>query len=676
MNMKLPLSWLKEFVDIDVSPQELGEKLLLSGTKVEEIKKVGDDYIFDLEITSNRPDTMSVRGLAREIAVILDKELILAPSPSAVTSAPTNKFEIKESDTNLIAVYSALVVDNLKIKGSSPKIAGRLQKSSLRPLLNLIDITNYVMLETGIPMHAFDYNRLSGHMMRVRESKEGESLTTLDGVERKLMGGTVIIEDREKIIDLAGIMGCQNSEITNSTQEALLLVAIYDPLRIRKSSQYLNLRSEASSRFERLLDLESTRAVLDRAALLVKQECSGCVSSEVLHSLNLRDEAPSIELDIGFVNKLLGTELSMDQIERIFKRLGFKIITLPLSEKPTLQITAPSWRRDIKIREDLAEEVGRIFGYNNLPLSLPATSPPTRLETKDTEVAIKGPLSDWGIWEIVSYTLTRKSSLENLGLQPEKFSKVAAPTSRDFEYLRPNLLIGLLEAASQNQKLGFNTPYFEIGRVFPGEFLGENLLKNQTKNLSILYPTKDLLVLKGYLEALLAVLKIPLEPDFNLKPLQNNYLDKDISGAIFLGNEKLGLIGQVRSEILSRFDLSGDWQAMTLDLDKLIKKIPPTFEIKPIPQFPSIIQDIALIVDRETPIQELVKNIKALGGDYLKKADVFDVYIRGETPKGKKSVSVHLTFQSEERTLTESEVSAHREKITKSLEKLYQAQIR
>lgn len=674
--MKVPLSWLKEFVDIDITPAELGEKLLLSGTKVEEIKKKGDDYIFDLEITSNRPDTMSVVGLAREIAVILDKELVLLSSPSADTSGRDSEFGIKDSDTDLITAYSALVVDDLKIKRSSPKIAERLEKSAVRPLLNLIDITNYVMLETGIPMHAFDYDRISGHIMNIRESREGESLTTLDGVKRKLMAGTIIIEDNEKIVDLAGIMGCGNSEIKSSTKRSLLLVAIYEPLRIRKASQHLNLRTEASSRFEKLLDLESTRAVLDRAVELVKQECGGRVSSKVHCSLNLSDEAPSIELDIGFVSKLLGAELSMGLVERIFKGLGFKTIALVLSEKPTLQITPPSWRRDIKIREDLVEEVGRIYGYNNLPLCLPTKSPPMRLETKDFDAEIKHALSDWGIWEIVSYTLKSKSSIENLGQAAEKFSKVSAPTSSDFEYLRPNLLIGLLEAASQNQKLSQIRPYFEIGRVFPSKFTEENLSKNQTKNLSILYPTKDLLVLKGYLEALLTVLKIPLEPDFNLKPLQNNYLDKATSSEIFLGNERLGLMGKVGSEILSRFDLSGDWQILELNLDKLIKKIPATLEIKPIPQFPSIIQDIALIVDRAVPIQELVKNIKSLGGNYLKKAQVFDVYTKGETLQGKKSVSVHLTFVSEERTLTESEVNTKRVAITKSLEKLYQAQIR
>lgn len=672
--MKLPLSWIKEYVELNKPAEIVAEDLLLSGTKVEEIKKDGSDYILDLEITSNRPDCLSVVGIARELAAIYDKRLNIDEYYPLESFTNSLDFEIHQSNPSLAPVYAAVVVEDLSIKKSSSFIKDRLEKSGIRSLSNLIDITNYVMLETGQPMHAFDYDQISGHILKIRVSKEGEQVTPIDGVERTLKEGVIIIEDNEKLIDLAGIMGGKNTEITSETKRSLLLVPIYDPLRIRKASGYLGLRTEASNRFEKLLDPKLPRTALSRAIDLIEKECGGKVASRIESFSSIDEQPEEVDLDLADVENMLGVEIPEEEVERILLGLGFEILRLPLSQLPTLRVTPPSWRRDILIPEDLIEEIGRIYGYNNLPYTLPSGTPPAKPDNRDWERDLKNTLASWGFVETVGYTLLSGTELSNLGLDLANFPKVTLPMSVDFEYLRPNFLIGLLKAAQLNSRNGVTSSYFEIGRVFLEKFSLKNLLTNQPKHLELLIPTKDFLSAKGNLQSIFSKLRI--KEEFNLNSHKNSYLNEELSFELTLDKERIGYFGKLSERVLTSFDLSGSWYYTQLNLDALIKHSQEPKEFESLPKFPPTSQDIALVIDREVPIPKIVAQIKSNGGRSLKKVQVFDVFTNPNLGENKKSVALKLVFQSASKTLTDKDVNTLKEKIVKNLERDLQAKIR
>ena len=671
--MKLPLSWLKDFVEIEHKPEKLAEELLLSGTKVEETAKSGEDYVFDLEITSNRADCLSIYGLSREVSAISNKTLRDFSTNPVSGENETPGFEINISNKSLMPYFGAVVLENLEIKPSSSQIKERLQKCGIRDLLNLIDITNYVMLETGQPMHAFDYDKVSGHVLNVRESTDGEKVTPIDGVVRTLKAGSIIIEDNEKLIDLAGIMGGKNSEVSEKTKRALLLVPIYDPVRIRKTSLHLGLRTEASNRFEKLLDNEGPAKALERAVELAENDCNARAFSKPV--FRLPNEAKnSIEFDLNLIPKVLGLHLTPDQVSQILKSLGFQTVYLPLSETPTLRIDIPSWRRDIENPVDILEEIGRIYGYNALPTTLPSGTPPLRTEGRDLVSVIKHTLVDWGFLEAVGYTLVGKTDIENLGLDSANLAKVKQPMSQDFEYLRPTLLTGLLNSARGNQKNGFNYPYFEIGRIFVEKFNPENLLTNQPKILAGIYPTQDFYTLKGLLEDLLNRIKFNGSLVFRDGELE--FCDSFQTATVTAGDSGLGKMGKLKTSVLNTFDLEGNWFYFEFFLDKIVSFSNTAVSFKPLPKYPSVSQDISILLPQNTTIEAILNVIDSANEILLVDRQISDIYTNQSLGTGKRSVSIKLTFQSPEKTLIEDEVNGLRKSIEKLLKEKLNCELR
>ncbi|MDP2671404.1 MAG: phenylalanine--tRNA ligase subunit beta [bacterium] len=654
--MLAPLSWLKEYTKITTSPEKLAEKLLLSGTKVEEIQKANGETVFNLEITSNRPDTLSIYGVAREIAVVTKQDLLALETefllpPKKLGAAPS----LKILDKKLCPYYTYGLIENISIGPSPTWLAERLKLVGIRPLNNVVDVTNYVMHETGQPMHAFDFDKVEGEIF-LRAAKEGESVKTLDGIERKLKAGSIIIEDSKKLIDLAGIMGGENSEIDEGTKRVFLHVPIYDPVAIRRTSQNLGLRTEASNRFEKKLDPAGHLRAFERAVKLLNETTGATLASEP------KSLVPEKETKISFnlleVEKNLGIEIKTTAIVNILSSLGFQVSEDPFKEE-TLNVIVPSWRTDIEQSIDLVEEIGRIWGYNFFPKALPRGEPPTHPDAFefDWEGCLVERFKASGYNQTMTYTLLSPSKLKQAKFDLSEVLKVDNPMSEDFEYLRPSLLPELFAAVEKNQRSEKEISFFEIGRVFAS---GE-ALPNQPKILSFV-TTNSFLKAKGALKDLL-----------NNAGQSTERLTKDgifSSKVSFeIGKMLVSEVGSVNADILKNFEIGSPLIGGTVYLENLAR-LPFSYHYEALEKFPPIIEDLSMFISKEVPAGEVLKVIRS--NNLIKEVEVFDIF----EEKERKSVAVRITYQAKDRTLTDQEVSKVRKQLSRKLEKSLQAKIR
>jgi len=649
--MLIPFSWLKDFVKINASAEKLAEKLLLSGTKVERIKKVGKEHILELEITPNRPDTLSIYGVAREIAVLtaedllpLDTEMLL---PSGKLANPPN---LKVSDKKLCPSYTYGLVRDVSVKNSPSWLAERLELAGIRPINNVVDITNYVMLETGQPMHAFDTDEIEGDLT-LRTSEEGESVRTLDGVLRKLPSGSLIIEDSKKLIDLAGLMGGKNSEIKKTTKNLLLLVPIYDPVAIRRASQATALRTESSNRFEKKLDLLGTKIAFERALKLLTEVAGGKLATAPRTSVSAKESR--LELPVELFKQTLGIEIPLPKIINILSSLGFRVSVDPFRDR-FLHAVVPSWRRDIDSAIDLTEEVGRIYGYNLFPKTLPAGNPPIQPELfhfgweKETRQIFKAA----GFTELLTFTLTSEEQLKRAGLPEEKIVRIANPMSKDFEILRPTLLTELLNAVAKNLKYEGDLSFFEIGKIFYQE--GEI---KQPKILGAI-TTKSFLELKGVLEKVVS--RSGDEQEYSVSE----------NGLIFKTKGfKLARILVVDEGALKNFEIPFSLTYAEIYLDDL-ETLPAKFTYHPLAKFPPVIEDISMFLSNKIAVSEILSEIQK--APLVAEATIFDIFEKN----GRKSIAVRITYQAKDRTLTDTEVAKVRKEIVGNLKRKFEAEIR
>lgn len=661
--MKLPLSWLKEYVRFTQTPEKLAEKMLFSGTKVEEIISKKDETIFDLEITPNRPDTLSILGLAREVAVLTNSEL-LEPS---IKELPSYKKRLpltfKAQSKKLCPNYSLVIIDQIKVAPSPSWITERLENAGIRAINNIVDITNYAMVELGQPMHAFDYDKISGAKMLLRLSKKGEKITTLDGEERVIPENSIIIEDSEKIIDLAGLMGGQSSEIDEQTSTVVLHVPIYDPTTIRKTSVTLGLRTEASSRFEKLLDLSVHPKALRRAVELILMTAGGEIGSQTITEENQPYLASKIDLSIEETQRFLGAEIGSGEIVEILSSLGFQVRLKPGEDMQILEVTPPSWRRDVTSNVDLYEEIGRIYGYNEFPKTLPKGEVPPQEEstTINLEFKIKEILQGLGFNECYLFTLTSQKMLLSSLINPEETLKLANANSEDFEYLRPHLTPGLLTAAELNLREFENVSLFELGRVFQKEL--KDSLPIQPKRVTLI-SSKDFYQLKGVLEVLLKELGITL---YSLKEDSYEILETGLSAKILSKNNTLGKIGLLNKKVLQNFGIKKPLTLLDLDFEVLVKLATNERKYEPLPKFPYVQEDFSFTIPGQLPVEEIIKAVAI--DPKIEKAEVFDIYTNSALGK-KKSIGLGVRYRSKTGTLDKSEIESLRGKIIQALEKL------
>lgn len=668
--MLVPISWLKDYVEIEETDERLAEKLLFSGSKVENISKKDDEVVFDFEITPNRADCLSIIGIAREIAVLYNQDLKL-PKPFGETNLTQRKKTINliVKDINLCPYYSLGVVDNIEVTDSPDWLKKRLKLVGVRPINTVVDITNYVMIETGLPMHTFDFDKIKGGMV-LRRAKEGEKVTTLDGVERTLNKDAIIIEDSEKIIDLAGLMGGQNSQVDENTNTIVLHVPIYNSTAIRKTSQHINLRSEASNRFEKQLDPNGHRYAFERALHLLKIETGGALASDI-KSAGYPYKSKPFTVSVEKIQSILGVKISEEGIINILSGLGFEILPSPSLEEHKMEIRPPTWRPDIKITEDIAEEVGRIWGYNRFPRTLPKGKIPAHEDsfTPDWEGCLRKTLTSLNFSETYSHSMTNSEAVNKIGFEPKNTLKVQNRMTVDYEYMRPTLLIGLLGSVALNLNNFEKVSLFEIGRVFSKNINSKTKLLYQPKKLAAVTTRKGFQEIKSIVQELLTALGIK---KYEFGNSLNTPIWSEESANLIISNEVMGSLGRIKPEVLGNFSILSVIYGFELDYEKLSKTAASEIKYKQLPKFPVVKEDLSIVVEDNVRVQEIFDSIKS-----LKESKIRSIKVGEVIPwKNKKSILLNFKYYNPKGTLTDREAAQIRKKITDVLKKNLKVEIR
>jgi phenylalanyl-tRNA synthetase beta chain len=644
------------------------------------LQDVLGETVLEVEITPSMARANCILGLAREVAALTNQTLrqpwppadaLLAGTPAATTSYVT----VRSADPQLCARYSAALIANVTIQASPPWMQRRLRLAGMRPINNIVDITNYCMLETGQPLHAFDYDRLSldGGIV-VRQATAGERLQTLDDVERQLTPDTLLITDDSGPIALAGVMGGAATEVTKQTRHILLESANFDFVSIRRTSQRLRLQSEAAQRFGRGIDSELTLPALVRAGRLMEAFGGGTLHAEIADTYPQPPTVKTITLRPVEVQRILGMDFSAGDLVRILSALEFSCTIRPDSDTVLLEVTVPSYRLDVSIPADLIEEVARIHGYEKIPVTLindvlpPQRSQPFLGGLERTRDILAG----CGLAEVISYPLTSLETINRVRLvgppaDPNDYVRVANPISQDREFMRQSLLPSLFETLEANVRYRKRMLLFEIGRVYFPRAGGE--LPHEQHRLAIaltgsVLPTSwhqrdqaaqlGFTHLKGIVETLTRRLHVP---DLRFVPTTHPGLAPGRTATLELAGEPLGIAGEVHPQISERFDLpqGQPLSMLELHLDLLLAHRQPR-RYRPILRFPAVLEDLSLVVDVDTPAQAVADVVGAAGGDLLRQVELFDLYQGGSIPPGKKSLTYALTFQAADRSLTEDEV--------------------
>ncbi len=650
-----------------------------------------NDEVIDFDLTANRGDLLSILGMAYEIAAIYDKkvkDIDLSYTENSENINDTFKVEV---NTDNCSIFLSKRVKNIKIGESPDFIKNRLIASGIRPINNVVDISNYVMLETGQPLHFYDSDTLKGKL-EVRMAKQGEKLITLDGIERILKADDIVISDGEKAIGLAGVMGGMETEITENTKNVMIESAIFDPIKIRMTSKEI-LRSEASSRFEKGLDPNRTYMALARACHLLEKYAEG----EVVGNIAKHDteDLSNREIKITFenINRILGMKIQKKDVLNVFRRLGFdckvknekeeKAISYKeeneLEKYDTIIVSVPRRRGDITIKEDLIEEVGRIYGVDNIVGKLPDIAPKAGSYDKVTR-AIRNKMIDLGLNETLSYILVNDKEAKMFTKDDTELVSLLDPMTEERNTLRHSIIPSLVKIYEYNKARSVkDVSIFEIGKAFykKAEEYGENTkiaaLMTGEYYLGIENRKQvDFYVVKGVVEELLDYLGYTGRYSFVVdEDKMPNELHPGVAAQISVNNDIVGIIGRIHPK-LSKEDV----YVFEINLDKLLDKKVGKMKFKEISKYPVVKKDLALVVDKEMTSKEIEVNIKKAGGSLLSKIEVFDVYEGTGIPEGKKSIAYSLTFEKENRTLTDEEINSTMEKIIEFVEKKNNAELR
>mgnify|MGYP001217224356 CR=1 FL=1 len=643
-----------------------------------------DDCIIELGLTPNRSDCLSMLGVAYEVAAILDRDVKL-PNPSFHESTEKAsdfiKVTVEAKEDN--PLYVAKVVKNVKIGPSPLWMQTRLMAAGIRPHNNVVDITNYVMLEYGQPLHAFDYDRLGSKEILVRRACEGEEIVTLDDVKRTLTPEHLVITNGSKPVALAGVMGGANSEVRQDTTTVLIESAYFNGTTIRKASKDHGLRSEASARYEKGVDPNRVQAAADQAVQLLEKYAGGEVLSGSVVAGDLEAEPRKVTISLSKINRVLGTNLARQQVEDIFRRLHFSAEI----SNDVFAVTVPTRRRDIAIEEDLIEEVARLYGYDELPTTLPegACSPGGLTPYQRKRRVVRKFLEGAGLSQAITYSLTSRELVHQFVLDKTEPIAIAMPMSEDRSLLRQSLVPHLLEAVSyniarQNDSIGL----YEIGSVFLRQ-KGQELPQEEEHIAGAItgvwvsnewqgeQKRADFFVLKGILEGLLA--KLGLGEAVEWKKAELPDLHPGRTAEIFLNGKKLGFIGQVHPQKQKQLDIKETY-VFEIKASILLNEQAPELQYDPIPRFPSITRDIALVVDKDIEAGELQRIIRNAGGKLLKEVHVFDLYEGKHLEQGKKSIAFSLKYYDPEKTLTDKEVMKVHEQVLAAVKEKAGAQLR
>jgi len=685
--MKISYNWLKEFVDLDLAPRDLAAKLTMAGLAVDAAEEHGSDFVLDIDLTSNRPDCLSHLGVARETAAISGKPMRMPDRyhdrQEVAKAADVTSVEILNPD--LCPRYTARIIRGVKIGPSPEWLVKRLEVMGQRSVNNVADITNYVMLELGQPLHAFDLAMLKGQRIIVRTARDGEKMMTLDGEERTLTSQMLVIADAERTVALAGIKGGEDSGISEKTVDVLLEAAYFTPWQVRATSKALGLSTEASYRFERGTDPEIPTVASDRAAAMIAEIAGGEILGGIVDVYPEKSDRPEISMRRTRYEQMTGLKVELSEAERILRALGFD--AQANVEPDSIKAVGPSWRIDISIEEDLIEEVARIAGYDNLKTTLPGSAGAgAYLHGENGRRAARRVLTGLGYNEAVSFSFVNAETDGLLSdVQDSARLVLNNPIDETQSRMRTTLLGGLLKALEHNFNHGTrNVRLFEIGKCFIGTeeerpveierlALVATGARNEfdwlTANARI-----DFFDVKGAIESAAESLGLP--------PLQFSarqtipYLHPGRAGIISLGGAQIGQIGQLHPHIAAAYKFKQPVFVAELDFGALLNEESVEVRYHPLPKFPTVVRDLALLIDRSVPMSGIEQSIREVSIPELVDFRLFDLYAGKELPEEKHSLALSLRYRAADRTLTDEEINAMHERIVIKLTQEFSAEIR
>ena len=661
--MKISCNWLKDYCKHDLSAEKLAEGLTNAGLVVDTINPVEGDFCLEVEVTSNRPDCLGFVGVAREVATIVHGKLDIPDVDYDTTDENINDItSVTIEDNELCRRYTARVIKDVKIGPSPEWLQRKISSIGLRPVNNIVDITNYVLMESGQPLHAFDFDKLRENRIVVRKAKKNEAMEAIDGSKCVLSDEMLVIADSQKPVAIAGIMGGKETEVSGTTTNILLESAFFDPRSVRRTSRKLSLMSDSSYRFERRVDPECVDWASRRATKMILEIAGGQAVEGVIDQNHLEDNKVSVSLKMSRLNGLLGLQIEKDTAKVILENLQFKINS---ETEDGFSVDVPSFRGDVYREVDLIEEVARIHGYDKIPVknSIGVKLSQDNRFDKITEKT-KNVISGLGFNEVVTDSIVGDSQDRHGTIWSETGGlKILNPIRQDENLLRKALVHNLLRVKKHNQNYGVEkTDIYELSKVYlPKE---DDQLPEEKECLCVL-GEDGYLALKGVIEAILRHLNI--EEDLESAHFDFGLFSSEKSAELRLGNSVLGFIGELSREVINDYDFRSKPCVAELDFNVLMDKTRLEGSYQKIPSLPIVTRDFAVVSDEKVTWAEIKGCIESLKIDYIEDIEFFDVYRGKQIEKGRKSIAFRVIFRADDKTLKSEEVDILQEKILASL---------
>ncbi|MDF2892681.1 MAG: phenylalanyl-tRNA synthetase, beta subunit [Clostridia bacterium] len=625
-----------------------------------------NDAVIEFEITNNRPDCLSMIGIAREAAATLGEklkypEIIVAENNESLS----DYVNIEVKNEELCPRYTARVVKNVKIQPSPGWMQDRLLKSGVRPINNIVDITNYVMLEMGQPMHAFDLEKLAGRKIIVRNAQEGEKITTLDEVERTLNESILVIADQDRAIGIAGIMGSSNSEIDENTKTLVFEGANFQPVNIRLSSKKLGLRTEASGRYEKGIDTELAETALERACNLVQLLGAGEVVGGKKDIYRIPKQNRHIKLDTDKARKFIGADISTEKMKEYLEALEFSVDS-------NFNVTVPTFRDDVEGEADVIEEITRIYGYENIPSKLMDTTFTQGGKTYKQKLIDKAKniLTAQGLYEVFTYSFVSPGVFNKINLKAENpmrnAIKLINPLGEEQSIMRTTLIPNIMEVIARNYNRKVETGhFFELSKVYLTEELPLCDLAEEREVLTVgMYGNIDFFDLKGIVENLMEDLNIKT---YRILSSNHDSMHPGRTAELIINNKRIGWLGEAHPDMLDNYGVPVRAFVAELNFDEITNQSNPEIKYRSLPKYPSVSRDIAVVVDEDITAGQIEEIIRNKGGKTVEDVKLFDIYRGSQIEKGYKSMAYAITYRSDEKTLTEEEIAKVHNKILNSL---------
>lgn len=719
--MNISYNWLRELTGTRLEPRILAERLTMLGLAVDGVHERGEDFLLEIDLTSNRPDCLSHLGVAREVAVNEGGSVRLPSTmPSKIEGRAGDFTAVEIEDADLCPRYAGRVVRGVKIAPSPDWLVKRLEVIGQRAINNVADITNYVMHEMGQPLHAFDLHKLAGQRIVVRRARPGERLRTLDGVDRELTTEMLVIADAERAVAMAGIMGGEETEISGATTDVLIESAYFDPSSVRRTARALNLHTEASYRFERGTDYEGVLRAQERAVALICELAGGAATEDAIDVYPRKLEPARVSLRPSRVRTLTGLHVETEEMRRILSALGFIERTRPTTfeQEPsfrdgvlevspadlngTITFTAPTWRVDVEREEDLVEEVARHTGYDGIASLLPPTSGAGEYQPREIKKrALRRALTSFGYDEAINFSFIEATLVERLDPIP-KFASLIEPDaqedSRTFVTLsnpiiegmtrmRSTLLPGLLQSVRRNFNYGTrDVRLFETGIVFAAQ-PEKGQLPFEREALALVMTGRaveegragearelDFYDLKGALEASIDAMRLPA---LRFSSAAARHLREGQAAVIMIdGQTEIGTIGRLNEEISTEFKFRQPVFVAELDLTALLEQKETPALYTPLARFPSVVRDVSLLTNRRVGLAEMLSLIHSLALANLRNAQLVDVYEGANLPEGKRSITLRLEYRADDRTLRDEEADEMHARVVTALSETFGAEQR